>query len=144
MTGGKRQGNRPDRRIADRSFLQDAEKTRLLNDLVYVGSSLHKLRPGDYGLVPPSNPRPSKSACDEVRSILISEAALLFRRGLEKGMVSVFPQGGMPKYVWAVDDGGEVYEAKTKPGQESRYHGYRIGEDEQPWREYVLRAWRER
>ena len=29
-------------------------------------------------------------------------------------MVSRFDLGGSPKYVWAVDGDGEVYEAKTR------------------------------
>ena len=91
----------------------------------------------------PINPRPSKSACDDLRPILREEAAALFRRGVGAGMVSRLDTGGVPKYVWAVDAAGEVYEAKTKP-PDTAYHGYRLGEDEADMRRYVLGEWRKR
>ena len=111
--------------------------------LRYEGVSLHKLHPGDYGFVPPVNPRPAKSSCDELRPVGRAEAVRLFRRGLASEMVSRFESGGTPKYVWAVDGDGEVYEAKTKP-PDSVYHGYRIGEDEPEMRRYILGEWRRR
>jgi hypothetical protein len=111
--------------------------------LRYEGTSFHKLRPGDYRLVPPANPNPSKSACDELRPVLRSEAMRLFKRGVALGMVSPFEPGSTPKYVWAVDGEGEVYEAKTKP-PDTVYHGYRIGEDESQMRRYILGEWRRR
>ena len=144
MSGRRREGNRPDRRIADRNFLTDAEKMRLLGTVRYIGSGLHKLRPGDYGLSPPSNPRPSKSPCDELRPVLLAEAKLLLQRGIEKGMVSAYQPGSLPKYIWSVDEQGEVYEAKTRPERESDYHGYRIGDDETLMRKYVMSEWKVR
>lgn len=59
-------------------------------------------------------------------------------------MVGVFALGMLPKYVWAVSDDMEVYEAKTKPGSEDPYHGYRLGDDEAAMRGYILTAWKER
>ena len=44
-------------------------------------------------------------------------------------MVSSHVVGDWPKYVWAVDDAGEVYEAKLGHDQ-TRYHGYRLGKDD--------------
>jgi len=58
-------------------------------------------------------------------------------------MVSRFPAGGVPKYVWTVDEMGEVYEAKTKPDREIDYHGFRLGEDD-PMSMVVLAEWRRR
>jgi len=139
----KRQGNRPDRRIAPEGSIATGELQGVGARLRYEGTSLHKLHPGDYGFVPPVNPRPSKSPCDELRLVLRAEAAMLFRKGVTSGMVSHFEPGGTPKYVWAVDSEGEVYEAKTKPPDTS-YHGYRIGEDEPEMRRYILAQWRER
>jgi hypothetical protein len=110
----------------------------------YLGSGLHKLHSGDYGFVPSHNPRPSKSPCDEVRPVLKDEAAQLFRRGIAIGMVSKFDPGSVPKYVWAVDDHNEVYEAKTKPERDVEYHGYRIGDDERDMRRYILDEWGQR
>lgn len=96
-----------------------------------------------YGFVPSINPRPTKSVCDDLRSILLAEATELFRRGVLAEMVSPFDPGGSPKYVWVVDNDGEVYEAKTKP-PDVVYHGYRIGDDEPYMRRYILGEWRER
>ncbi len=59
-------------------------------------------------------------------------------------MLSPFPQMGVPKYIWAVDEAGEVYEAKTRPERETEYHGYRLGEDDRYMRERVLKEWRRR
>ncbi len=140
----KREGNRPDRRIAGVESTDEAARDELLDKLSYVGSALHKLHPGNYGFQPPQNPRPSKSPCDAKRSVLLEEASELFRRGIELGMVSTFTKGGVPKYVWSVDADGEVYEAKTRPERETEYHGYRIGPDEPQMRDYVLKEWRRR
>ena len=144
MTTRKRQGNRPDRRIVPLEAIPSDLRASLKAKLRYVGSANHKLRPGDNGFVPTHNPRPSKSPCDELRSLLIAEATVLFQRGIDRGMVSHFEKGAVPKYVWSVDDAGEVYEAKTKPGHEEEYHGYRLGDDERAMRRYVLDEWNKR
>lgn len=144
MPNRKREGNRPDRRILRADAVSAETREALKDRLCYVGSGLHKLRPGDYGFVPTHNPRPSKSACDELRSVLLSEARSLFLKGIELGMFSGFVEGGSPKYVWSVDDHGEVYEAKAKPEQELNYHGYRLGDDDGAMRFYVLREWKAR
>lgn len=141
MSIRKREGNRTDRRILPPEATSEADRAALKARLRYVGSGLHKLRPGDYGFVPSHNPRPSKSPCDELRPVLLAEARALFERGLELGMVSQPGPSGVPKYVWSVDTAGEVYEAKTKPEQEESYHGYRIGDDEARMRRYVRDEW---
>jgi hypothetical protein len=140
----KRDGNRPDRRIAQNGSLDAKYKEHLASKVVYTGSALHKLHPGDYGFTPPQNPRPSKTPCDELRIVLLEEARSLFKKGIELGMVSGHPAGGVPKYVWAVDENGEVYEAKSKPGQEIDYHGYRLGDDDTAMRRNVLKEWKNR
>ena len=144
MAGRRREGNRPDRRIWDEAATTMEQREALCRKIRYVGSANHKLRPGDYGFIPSHNPRPSKSPCDALRSVLIKEASELFQNGIMRGMVSRFEPEGIPKYVWAVDADGEVYEAKAKADQETVYHGYRIGEDEQSVREYVLEEWKKR
>ena len=144
MSIHKREGNRPDRRIADQATVDEATRERLLATLQYVGSGIHKLHPGNYGFRPPQNPRPSKSPCDAVRSVLLEEATALFRHGIELGMVSMIIKDGVPKYVWSVDEFGEVYEAKTRPERETEYHGYRIGLNEPKMRDYVLKEWKQR
>jgi hypothetical protein len=140
----RRQSNRPDRRIVPFDTLNTDELARIASEAQYGGSSYHKLHPGDYGFVPPSNPRPSKSPCDDRRPILKQEAAKLLLDGIQRGMVSRFGPGQLPKYIWAVDGDGEVYEAKTRPGQENAYHGYRLGDDERQMRAEVLREWERR
>lgn len=144
MSTRKREGNRPDRRVLPPEATSDEERYALRARLRYVGSGNHKLRPGDYGFVPSHNPRPSKSPCDMLRSVLLAEAQELFSRGIEPGMMSQLGNDGIPKYVWSVDSAGEIYEAKTKPGQEEEYHGYRIGDDERIMRRYILVEWNAR
>ncbi len=137
----KREGNRTDRRIAAAGTIPAAVLVTLAGSIRYTGSGLHKLRPGDWGFHPPSNPRPHKSLCDELRPLLREEALALFSRGIERGMVSRFAEGQRPKYVWAVDDQGEAYEAKESRSEPGTYHGYRLSEDD-GMRKQVLRRWR--
>lgn len=144
MSAVKRQGNRPDRRVIPAGSVSPEEVARLNSLIRYTGSGLHKLHPGDYGFIPSHNPRPSKSPCDELRPVLLDEATNLVRRGLEMGMMSAYPPGSVPKYIWAVDSDRVVYEAKTKAEREVDYHGYRIGDDESEMRNYLLDQWRRR
>ncbi len=144
MSNRKRAGNRKNRRIAPEGYLKPDGIEALVSRVRYVGSAQHKLHPGDYGFVPPVNPRPTKSPCDLARSLLLDEARILFRRGIECGMHTQFENGSVPKYIWAVDENENVYEAKTKSGQETDYHGYRIGDDERDIRKYILMEWRRR
>jgi hypothetical protein len=138
-----RQSNRPDRRIAPMGTIGQDALTAFAERLRYVGDARHKLRPGDYGFLPPVNPRPSKSACDDLRPVLLAEASALFTAGVQAGMVSAFAPGSTPKYVWAVGEDGQIYEAKTKPPDFS-YHGYRLGDDERDMRRYVQFEWSRR
>lgn len=139
-----RQSNRPDRRLARADTLKPAELERIAASARYVGAAYHKLRPGNYGFVPPSNPRPHKALCDDLRPILRQEAANLLREGIIRGMVSQFEPERLPKYIWAVDEAGEVYEAKTAPVQETQYHGYRLGDNDPDMRAYILSEWKKR
>jgi hypothetical protein len=140
----KRQSNRPDRRLAPASAYAPNVLAALANSVSYGGSGNHKLHPGDYGFTPPVSPRPSKSVCDDRRPVLKAEAGRLFRLGILCGMVSPFALGSIPKYVWAVAPDGEVFEAKTKPGQETLYHGYRLGDDDSEMRGLIRREWKAR
>lgn len=140
----KREGNRPDRRIAPNDFLDTNQRDFLAARIRYVGSATHKLHPGNYGFIPPQNPRPSKSPCDELRPLLLQEAKTLFEAGIRLGMFSEHQEGGVPKYVWSVDDAGEVYESKTRPERETHYHGYRVGDDDAGMQDYIRREWKRR
>jgi hypothetical protein len=144
MAIGKREGNNPKRRIAFDEPINTELRDVLYKKLTYIGSANHKLRPGNYGFVPASNPRPSKSPCDALRGVLMEEAAELMRAGIARGMMSEFAETGVPKYIWAMDEQGEVYEAKTNPSHETAYHGYRLGDDEIDMRSIVLALWGKR
>lgn len=140
----KRRSQDPKRKIASKGTIPDEQLTDLADRLKYGGASYHKLRPNDYGLDPPLAPRPGKSVCDDRRAVPKAEAQSLFRKGLLKGMVSPPTATGVPKYIWAVDAGGEVYEAKTKPEREIVYHGYRLGDDDAEQRRLVKQEWSRR
>jgi hypothetical protein len=112
----------------------------LLHDAAYSGSALHKRHPGDYGFHPPVNPRGWKSLCDGKRVVLKAEAGELFRQGVLNGFFSIFRNDERPKYVWAVDAAGEVYEAKV---DSHGYHGYRL-EEEDDFRPLILKEWARR
>ena len=138
-----RQGNNPKRRIAARGSLSEEDLKALIREVRYTGSSLHKKNHADYGFDPPVNSRSNKSLCDGVRSILLKEASRLFKSGLKRGMVSGFGEGELPKYVWAVDEHGEAYEAKL--GDDGRsYHGYRLGANDRNMMKYVTEEWKRR
>ena len=140
----KRQGNNPKRRIVPRNALDPEDLGRLAKEARYVGSAHHKSKLADYGFTPPANPRPNKSLCDGRRIVKIREAKELFCRGLSRGMVSRYPENGFPKYVWAVDRYGEVYEAKAG-GDGQSYHGYALSADgERDWRRRVIKEWKAR
>ena len=48
-----------------------------------------------------------------------------------------------PKFIWCVDDDGEVYEAKTDAVTPGTYHGYRLEEDDD-MRRHVESVWNQR
>lgn len=126
----KRQSNDPRRRIAPLTNNSPAMLAGLIERLGYVGSAIHKTKPADYGFHPPTNPGPNKSICDGVRIILRHEAQDLFQEGLRRGMISTHQDAdGCPKFVWAVDDHGIVYEAKPGNGG---YHGYVLDQSADP------------
>ena len=124
-----RQGNNPKRRIAPLGTMGDDLIRTLVDAVTYVGSGHHKRHPADYGLERVS-PRPTKSLCDLVRTVTFTEAYALLLEGVQLGMVSDHRFGDYPKFVWAVDGHGEVYEAKTDPWNPGAYHGYRLEEDD--------------
>lgn len=144
MSTRKREGNRPDRRYVAADASDGAARLALADRVTYTGSAHHKRRPGDYGFQPPVNPRPNKDVCDAKGKpqVLMAEARSLFAAGLEKGMFSAPGANGLPKYVWSVDNTGDVFEAKARPERETEYHGYRLGADEETMRRYVVAEWK--
>lgn len=140
----KRESNRPDRRFLASDQTSSADRDTIKGRVTYGGSAIHKLHPGNYGFEPPQNPRPSKSPCDLKRTVLLEEAETLLSDGIDRGMFSRPTESGLPKYIWSVDEDGEVYEAKAKSDQETVYHGYRLAEDERDMRKLILREWTRR
>ena len=136
------QGNNPKRRIAKPGLYTVAELDELAAGVRYVGSAHHKLHPSDYDLDPPAAPRAIKSLCDDVRHVRRAEAQALLQAGIRRGMVSPHSKGEWPKYVWAVDDTDEVYEA-LRGDNRPRYHGYRLKKDD-VMRKWVLKEWNKR
>lgn len=141
MPGRKRQGNNPKRRVAPGGAISSEVRGNLARAR-YVGSAHHKSRPADYGFIPPVNPRPGKSLCDDIRIITRQEAIRLFHSAIHLEMMSSYLMNGLPKFVWAVDSDGEAYESKLGDDGFS-YHGYRLRRDD-PFRENVISEWRKR
>ena len=135
------QGNDKKRRIAPSGSVSSQTKANL-DEARYVGSAHHKTRPADYNFNPPVNPRPGKSLCDDLRPITLREAIKLFRSGINLEMISTHQERGLPKFVWAVDQNGEAYEAILGSDGPS-YHGYRL-DATAPNREYVIAEWSQR
>ena len=136
----KRQSNNPKRRIAPKNENAPEVLDQYANQACYTGSPHHKRSPADYGFDPPASPRPDKSLCDGSRIVRLAEAQVLFREGIKRGMIGVYPEGELPKYVWSVDSDGRVYEAKRDMNS-LNYHGYELGDDEDAMRKMILKEW---
>jgi hypothetical protein len=98
--------------------------TSLAEKAVYCGNPTHKRNPGDFGLTPPSAPRPAKSLCDVTGIFTRQEAERLLREGLRRGLVSTEEDHGWPKAVWAVSENGFALEARLDNRERGSYHGY--------------------
>jgi len=57
-----------------------AELRALASRARYGGNPEHKKNPGDFGLVPPSDPRQGKSLCDFAKILKRNEAEALLRK----------------------------------------------------------------
>jgi hypothetical protein len=112
----------PKRRIAAPELIDRDNRRKLADRLVYSGNPEHKRNPGDFGLIPPSQPRRGKSLCDSAAIYTRSEALRYLKIGLEKGAISETLIDGWPKIIWAVTGDGIPLEAQ-KDGDCS-YHGY--------------------
>ena len=86
----KRKVFNPKRRLCTDAQLDG--KRHLLEDLAkrarYSGNPEHKRNPGDFGLDPPSSPRPGKTLCDAVEIHTRAAAVALLRTGVRKGTFS--------------------------------------------------------
>jgi hypothetical protein len=107
----------------------------------YTGNPAHKLNPGDFGLTPPSSPRPDKTLCDGARIFQKEEAQELLREAIRRGLVSEQDRNGYPQKVWAVSNNGVPLEAQLENQDIGTYHGYPLQEDSAPWH-FVLERWK--
>lgn len=137
-----RPGNNPKRRIAATDKVTGSVKRKIVQSVRYMGSGHHKRNPADYGL-PRTNPRPTKSLCDQTRVILLGEARALVETGIELGLFSDIREDGFPKFIWSVSDAGEVFEAKTDANGTGDYHGYPL-EAEDAMHGYIKSIWKEK
>ena len=114
----------------------------LVAQVRYGGNPEHKRNPGDFGLTPPAQLRPDKTACDEVGITKRSVALGLLREGIEKGLVSeqVRGQGRFPQNIWALTEDGHPVEAQLENPEAGIYHGYPMPAAD-PFRKIVIESW---
>jgi hypothetical protein len=108
----------------------------------YVGSPFHKRKPGDFGLVPPAQPRPDKTLCDGTKIFQRETAQELLKKGVEAGLVSVQYRSDFPQNIWAVTTDGIALEAQLDNVDTGTYHGYPMG-DGDPLARRVQERWQE-
>lgn len=121
----------------------ESEYLQLLADCVkYGGNPEQKRNPGDFGLIPPAQPRADKTLCDMAGIFSKRTATKLLRDGIKKGLISEREQNGYPQNIWAVTGEGMPLEAQLENAQTGVYHGYPMPETD-PFREKVLAKWKE-
>ncbi len=108
----------------------------------YGGNPEHKRNPGDFGLTPPSDPRPGKSLCDGVGVYSRAEALTLLKKGLLRGLVSDRSVGEWPKNIWSVAPCGTPLEAQLENADTGSYHGYPMP-DSDPLAGEIARRWKD-
>lgn len=135
-----RRGYNPKRKIAPVDMPTPQERHELAGRIVYKGNPEHKRYPNDYGLVPPTNPRPGKTICDAEGAFPKAEAEMLLKSGMKRGMVSTQNRGGWPQNVWAVTETGKAFEAQLENSGQGHYHGYPMPEDDD-FRLIVKQEW---
>lgn len=113
---------------------------RLAEVVCYGGNPAHKRNPGDFGLVPPSQPRDHKSLCDEAGVLRRAEALRLLKCGVLRGMISDWDGTGFPRNIWSMTDDGLPLEAQLENAARGIYHGYPL-ETNDDFRVEVLARW---
>ncbi|MBF0460505.1 MAG: hypothetical protein HQL87_03835 [Magnetococcales bacterium] len=131
----------PKRKIAAQP---DSKAQARLDELAgrvgYGGNPEHKRHPGDFGLTPPSQPRPDKALCDDAGIFTRLEATRLLQAGVRKGLISLQKRNGWPQNIWAVNEQGIPFEAQLENAEQGQYHGYPMPEAD-PLRHTVLERW---
>jgi hypothetical protein len=118
----------------------EAVLLELARRVTYGGSPYHKRDPGDFGLIPPAQPRPDKTLCDDAGIIRVADAIHWLREGVRRGMISAIEMRDFPSHVWAVTQNGIVLEAALTNVDQGQYHGYPLFEPD-PFREVILERW---
>ena len=139
----RRHSSDPRRHILPHGELTKEGQDRLIKYATYHGSPEHKRAPLDHDIVRPLLGNTHKTLCDLKRPITAREAQELFIKGIRMGMVSKKMVDGFPVRVWAVDEQGEVYEAKPG-GLPHMYHGYPLGPRDGVFPELVRKEWKRR
>jgi len=122
-----------------REPLSTEERRFLHQKARYEGSPYHKRNPGDFGLVPPANPRPDKTLCDEAHVTSKARAVELMQAAIDSGLVSKGDGAtGFPKHLWVVTEDEQVFEARYGGSSKGCYHGYPVRRND-PFREVIPR-----
>ena len=141
----RRMQRRPRRYNPKRAIRSDTDPAwlaRIAVQVVYTGSPYHKSNPGDFNLIPPVQPRPDASLCDQSGIFTRAGALELLREGVRRGLVSVQQRGDFPQNIWALTPEGYPLEAQLENQVQGSYHGYPLEPEDELWSD-VLRRWRE-
>lgn len=128
------------RNICPQEQLAGIDLAALVNGVRYCGNPVHKKNPGDFGLSPPSGPRPGKSLCDTAKIFEHAVATKLLQAGIKKGLISRQFNGDWPQNIWAVTDDGIALEAQLENRETGAYHGYPM-QPTDPFAEKVVQQW---
>lgn len=131
------------RRFRDPAEIDAAVCVTLASKVRYGGNPEHKRNPGDFGLVPPSGPRPGKSLCDCANIFSRKDALEYLKQGLTKGLISDRFKGQWPQNIWSVTREGIPLEVQLENPEIGSYHGYPMPSSD-PLAEEVLRRWNHR
>jgi len=121
---------------SDRALLE-----KLAERVKYIGNPGHKRNPGNFGLTPPSSPRPDKTLCDGANIFQREVAEGLLREGVLRGLISTQERNGFPQLIWAVNADIPL-EAQLENETLGTYHGYPMLRTD-PLSSEVLRRWKE-
>ena len=129
----------PKRRIRPLPIKKELLAT-LTKRVQYGGNPEHKMNPGDFGLEPPSSPRPDKTLCDGTGIFERNKAVTLLREGIRRGLISVQERDGLPQNIWAVTPDGIPLEAQLENQATATYHGYPMTPGD-PLGQEIVKRW---